>query len=77
MPSKRRSETWRDWMTRVRMHSVYRRIRLTHEMNWALKKLAAEKHTHVQELIVTYIEWGLENEVKNETEEADYSGSNS
>lgn len=63
-------------MTRVRMHSVYRRVRLTHEMNWELRKRAAEQHIHVQELIVTYIEWGLENEVKNETEETSDTSSN-
>lgn len=66
MASKSKYENWKSWRIRQRLKgNKYRTIRISTETDWSLKKLAAEKKVSVTELVLTYIEWGLENDRGN------------
>lgn len=63
MATPKERKQYRSWVTRQRLAGyTFRRLRLSSEMTEQLKARAAENKTSVRELILTYIEWGLEND---------------
>lgn len=63
MATSKERKQYRSWVTRQRLSGyVFRRLRLSGSTNDQLKMRAAENKTTVRELILTYIEWGLEND---------------